>query len=289
MVYLEQLERTLLNKSSDRELSLYRFLEDKKHTFIAKQNDLEDALCSKALNGECATNELSELKKIKPFKGFHYSNNLITLVAASLVSKETESVYISEFLNSHSYRDMYIIGKALDRTFELNPIPNNAIDDLAKKILSNEIVNQDDLAKCIAQVTDLLDLFVVKQAISLSFLQYEKTVNMPLYKQLRIINQKITKRLNLFFAVTGSLVFCWFLTLITPYIVNYATTNWDQLEPLAYLLDKLLLAIGFFGAFKFINSEKAKKGVTKYFFSICYLLLGIKYSELTNIEQVLKK
>jgi hypothetical protein len=289
MVYLEHLERTLLNKSSDRELSLYRFLEGKKHTFVAKQNDLEDALCSKALSGEHATNELAELKKIKPFKGFHYSNNLITLVAASLTSKETESVYITEYLHSHSCRDLYLIGKALNKTFELKPIPHNVVDEVAEKILNNEIINQDDIAKCITQITDLFDMFVVKQAISLSSLQYEKSIKIPLYEQLRVINLKITKRLDLFFVLIGSLIFCWLLTFITPYIVTYATKNWDILEPLAYLLDKVLLVIGFLGAYNFINSVKAKDNVTKNFFSVCYLLLGVKYSELTNINKGLKK
>lgn len=42
MVHLEQLERSLLNKSSDRELALYRFLEGRKHSFLAKPNDVED-------------------------------------------------------------------------------------------------------------------------------------------------------------------------------------------------------------------------------------------------------
>ncbi|MDP5141605.1 hypothetical protein ORJ00_02480 [Rheinheimera baltica] len=288
MVHIEQIERTLLNKSSDRELALFRFLEGKRHSFKAKPNDLEDELCSKAFSCEDAISELEELKKIKPFKGFHYSNNLITLIAASLTSEESESSNVYKYLNLHSCRDLLIFSKALNKEFNLDLKPNTTVDSVAKKILNNELITQNDIGNCVTKITDLFDLFVVKQAVSLIWSQYEKSESIDIYKKISVINEKMIKRLNLLFTVIGSLAICWLLTYISPYVVDYATKHWDSLEPIAYLLDKALLLIGFLGAYKFINSEKAKNSITKYYFSFFYRLLGVSYSELTSLNHNLK-
>lgn len=288
MVHLEQLERSLLNKSSDRELALYRFLEGRKHSFLAKPNDVEDELCAKAFALADASTELARLQKIKPFKGFHYSNNLITQIAAAIVSEESESSNISNYLNSHSYRDLYLFNQALNKRFEVKLIAVNSIDKLAHQLLERNYIKQEDIGNCVTEIRDLFDLFIVKQALALSFLQHNQSENLNAYKRLSVIQQKITNRLNLFFTILGSLFFCWLLTFVTPYIVTYATNNWDELEPLAYLLDKALLMIGFLGAYKFINSEKAKQTAIRHFYSICYLPLGVKYDELTSLKKELK-
>lgn len=289
MVHLEQLERSLLNQSSDRELALYRFLEGRVHSFVAKHSDIEDKLCSKAFASKDATIELTKLQKMKPFKGFHYSNNLITQIAAAIVSKESESSNISNYLSSHSFRDLYVFNQALGKTFQFDLVANNSIDRLAQKLISKDKIHQEDIANCVIEIKDLFDLFIVKQAIALSCLQHNQSENLNTYKQLSIIQRKLTNRLNLIFTILGSLLFCWLLTFITPYIVTYATKNWDELEPLAYLLDKTLLFIGFLGAYKFINSDKAKKTAIRHFYSVCYRPLGVKYDELTSLNNELKE
>ncbi|MBO1271661.1 hypothetical protein J3L11_08405 [Shewanella sp. 4t3-1-2LB] len=288
MVYLEQLECSLLNQSSDRELALYRFLEGRVHSFVPKPNDLEDELCSKVFASEDAEIELTKLQRMKPFKGFHYSNNLITQIAAAIVSEEREKSNIASYLNSHSFRDLYVFNHALSKDFYLELKANNSIDRLAQKLLTKDKINKDDIGNCVTEINDLFDLFIVKQAIALSCLQYNQSENINTYKQLGIIQRKLTNRLNLFFSILGSLLFCWFLTLITPYIVTYATKNWNILEPLAYLLDKILLIVGFFGAFTFIKSDTAKKTFMRHFYSLCYRSLGINYNELTSLNNELK-
>lgn len=285
---LEQLERSLLSKSPDRELALYRFLEGKTHSFTAKPNDLEDKLCSKAFASENAEIELATLQDIKPFKGFHYSNNLITQIAAAIVSEESESSNISNYLSSHSYRDLYIFHQALSKVFQIELVAKNSIDRLAKKLIYKDKIKQEDIGSCITEIKDLFDFYIVKHALALSYLQHNQTENIDTYKQISIIQQKLTKRLNFLFTFFGIALFCWLLSLITPYIVTYATKNWDWLEPLAYLLDKTLIFIGFIGAIKFFNSEKAKKTVIRYFFSACYFTLGVKYEELTSLSDELK-
>ncbi|MEL4238305.1 hypothetical protein [Shewanella xiamenensis] len=289
MVYLEQIEREILNKSSDRELALYRFLEGKKHSFIANKNDLEDELCSKVFSSENAQNELMKLRKLKPFKGFHYTTNLITLLAASIVSKEDETININQYLKSHSYRDLFIFTKALDEDFNTEPEINNSIDHLAKKILKKEKIYQDDISKCITNIHDLLDIFVVKQAITLQTLQYYHNENLETYKELNKIFQVITKKINLFFTILGSIVIALTLSLFFPLIIDYATKNWDFLEPLAYLLDKTIFLIAFLGAFKLLKFEKAKKISIKYYYSTCYRLLGVNYDVLDNLNKNLEQ
>ena len=288
MVHLEQLERSILNKSSDRELALYRFLEGKVHSFVPKPNDPEDELCSKAFASEDAAIELSKLQKIKPFKGFHYSNNLITQIAAAMVSEESESSNVASYLRAHSFRDLYVFNHALSKAFQFDLMANNSIDRLAQKLIGKDKINQEDIGNCITEIKDLFDLFIVKQAIALSYLQHNQSENLNTYKQLSVIHRQLISRINLFFAILGGLLFCWLLTFITPYIVTYATKNWDELEPLAYLLDKALLLISFLGFYKFINSDKAKTTAIRHFYSVCYRLLGVKYDELTSLNNELQ-
>lgn len=45
---------------------------------------------------------------------------------------------------------------------------------------------------------------------------------------------------------------------------------------------------GFFGAYKFINSDKAKTTAIRHFYLVCYRLLGVKYDELTSLNNELQ-
>lgn len=60
------------------------------------------------------------------------------------------------------------------------------------------------------------------------------------------------------------------------------------MELLVYLLDKVLLIVGFFGVFKFINFDIVKIIVMRYFYLMCYRMLGINYDELMFLNSELK-
>lgn len=277
----------LLHKSSDRELALFRFLEGKIHSFNAKSNDPEAELCSKAFSGADATHELDKLKKIKPFKGFHYSNNLITLIAASLACAESEYSNVLKYVQTHSYRDLFIVNKALNRNLNVVAISTSSVDDLARKLTENEEVTEDDVRNCISQTADLFDLFVVKQAIAKIWTQYEESHKVHALRRINTINDKIIGRLNILFKLIGGLIILWIFTYISPYIVGFVIKHWDMLEPIAYLLDKVILILSAFSYYKFINSEQAKMNIAKYYFTLCYWMLGTNYSEFISLKHEL--
>ena len=289
MVYLKQIEAELLNKASDRELALYRFLEGKTHTFIAHENDKEGALCSLSFGNHEGVIELQKLRNTKPIKGMHYSNNMTVLVAAANIDLENELENLEKYIGSHSYRDLFIINTALKSNFSTSIENVESIDQLAQKLLAKTDFSESDIAASLTNIHDLYDLFVVKSAIARVSLIIEGNLDIPRYEQLLKLTSRISHRISSLSYLVLSLVIIVVTYYTLPPIIFYIMNNWDKLEPIAWLLG---ISVAVLAALGLVLSEKIKLlfiGLKRLTLKVGYWCFGVCNREFISLLDELEK
>lgn len=289
MVYLNKLESELLSKASDRELSLYRFLEGRTHTFVPHENDKAGLLCSLSFGENGGQRELQKLRSDKPVKGMHYSNNMTVLIAAANIDRDNELENLGSYVESHSYRDLFIINKALDSNFSKSINDALGVDLLAKKLMLDDQLREEDIANSLTKVDDLYDFFVLRTAVARLAHISEKELGLPNYQELYNLTVKFSSRLD---SLSLSILLLTFLIIAyytVPPFVSYIVENWDTLEPIAWLLG---LAVALLAALGFVLSEKVKKvyiRTKQLSLRAGYWLFGIDYRKFTSLLEDLKK
>lgn len=289
MVYLKDLESRLLSTSSERDLSLYRFLNGRRHSIHVASNDIESELCFNAFvegNGDVA---LSKLRKVKPFKGFHYTSNFVLLIAAAKIDIVGEEQNIRSFLSNHGYKEQLVINSALGTNYRIASKMDREIDVLANLVEENKSINEEDIQKCLSTIGDIYDLFIVEKAIARSIFQSNEDKKLCYYKELLKVQKHALKRIELASFVSLFLVFSYLVYLVVPTLVGLVVKNWDTLEPIAYIIDKIgiviLLVTGVVLATK-VKSIKKKMRV--FVLSKVYRVLGVDYSEYKKLINIIE-
>lgn len=250
MVYLKELESKLLSEASDKELMLYRFLKGQKHTLKQKDNDLQTSVCVNAFVTGQGQEELKNLRKIKPFKGLHYTNNLEMLVAASLIEIDSELANIETFLRKRSPKECFLINSALKKDFCIVKEPTNEIEKLACKLIRNEAVEIKNIQYSINVVSDLYDYFILETAITKFNLDLSFENKRQEYEEFYVFGNAAITRIEKVFLVAFYGVLLFGSILVAPIIAKPIMANWDMLEPIAYMTDKIVMfALAFTGFF----------------------------------------
>jgi len=287
VVYLKDVEDRLISTSSERDLSLYRFLNGGKHSIPVAPNDIESEVCFNAFvdgNGEVP---LAKLRKVKPFRGLHYTTNFVLLIAAAKIDADGEEENIKAYLSTHSYKEQVIINCALGTKYRISTKMDNPIEILAYCIEENKNINEVDIQKCLTSIGDLYDLFILEKAISRSILRANEEKNVYSYKSLVKIQKKALKRVEFVSFTTLFIIFSYIVYLVVPTIVGIMVRNWDTLEPIAYIIDKTVIAIILITGVVLATKVKSIKNLIKGFFlNIIYRLFGIDYPE---YQKLLKK
>ena len=290
MVYLTDVENRLLSSASDRDLSLYRFMNGRKHTIHVPPNDIESELCRDAFVDDVNGTALIKLRKIKPFKGLHYSKNIVLLIAAAKIDLEGERENIESFLKIHAYKEQLIINSSLGTDFKISTIEKSNIDKLAAKIENNEIINEYDIQQCISTITDIYDFFIVNVGITKIILNTEKQDNLSSYKELSTINTKAFKRIEIFSLTIFYCLLIYAAYLIAPRFITFVINNWDTLEPIAYLLDKFVLALLLILGVVLVTKVKSLKAkIKQVVFQMTFGLLGVNYANYQKVIKSLEK
>lgn len=287
MVYLNEIRNGLIASSSERDVSLYEFLHGRKHSIRSAPSDIEGELCSKALVGENGREALEKLRKIKPFKGFHYSNNLVLLVSAAISDMDGEEDNVKNYLASHGHKDQLIINHALGKNYQIAKSTGVTIDILSRKIERNEVLVEADIKSGISSIVDLYDLYVVESAIAKSVLQSNEIAKIPSYKLLVTMQHKALQRLEKLSFVFLGLIALYGLYLVTPALTNKIVKHWDVLEPLTYILDKVILFVVLVSGVVFTSIVKStKKYIKNVVLTVLYSILGLNYSRYKELDKL---
>ncbi|MEW8029667.1 MAG: hypothetical protein AB2806_18245 [Candidatus Thiodiazotropha sp.] len=280
MVHLKDLESRLISTSSERDLTLFSFLNGRRHSIQVAPNDLESELCYDAFvegDGDIA---LSKLRKIKPFKGLHYTNNFVLLIAAAKIDLNGEEDNIISYLSKHGYKEQLIINYALGTDYDIANQINGPIDSLANRIEKGQKINKTDIQQCLSLIDDLYDLFILEKGIIQSIFQENEEKNLPSYILLVDTQRKALKRIELVSFTLLFLAFSYVTYLIVPSIITNVVKHWDTLEPIAYIIDKTVIVILLItGVVVATKVKSIKKKLRDLILAIVYKLLGISYPD----------
>ena len=289
MVYLKDLESRLLVTSSERDLSLYRFLNGRKHSIHVTPNDIESELCFNAFVDGNGDLPLEKLRKVKPFKGLHYTNNFVLLIAAAKVDVDGEKDNIKKYLSSHGHKEQLVINSALGTNYRKATKLDTPIDILANLIEENKNINEEDIQKCLSSIADIYDLFVLEKAIARSIFQSNEEQNINTYKSIVLVQKTALRRVELMVFVSLFLIFSYLIYLIVPTAVSSVVNNWDTLEPIAYIIDKAVMAVFLITGVVLATQVKYIKNKIKGFIlSKVYRVFGVDYSEYLKLTNILE-
>jgi len=289
MVYLKDMESKLLQTSSERDISLYRFLHGQKHSLHVAQNDIESELCFNAFVDGSGDLPLAKLKKVKPFKGFHYTNNFVLLIAAAKVDADGEEDNIKNYLSSHGHKEQLVINSALGTSYRLATKLDTPIDILANLVEENKNINEEDIQNCLSCTSDIYDYFVLEKGVSRSIFQSNEEKNCKAYKSIFLLQKNALRRVELGAFVLLFLIFSYLIYLVVPTTVGLVVNNWDTLEPIAYIIDKAVIALLLFTGVVLATRVKAiKNRIGRFILHKVYWVLGVDHSEYQKLTDTIE-
>ncbi|MBQ0726847.1 MAG: hypothetical protein KBT77_05805 [Thalassolituus oleivorans] len=251
MVYLDELESSLVEKANELELALYRFLEGDKYDFSFSEDNAVMKLCHSSYVSlqKSASKDIAVVRESKAIAGIHYTNNDAQLLAMAIQDLSGERSNVVKYLSCHGVKYQYIFERVLDLKFDslLGSI-DDSIDVLSRKMILDHEIEESDLCKAISSITSLIELFIYKKAFSNRYIDIEDRVMDKIKTDVETSFRKeawiVTNRIFtvvLIFLITILFYYAWsFLVRVLDYILS----NWDALEPMTWILG--VLSTGFF-------------------------------------------
>lgn len=233
-------ETILFEQSSSKEISFYSYLTKKNYNKneLSHNGEVEKVCLSAFGNTKLdVTKEISQGLKAKPVKGFHFSTNIISLIAYSLKSNEIKDKYLTSFFNNSSLTNQFIITQIFDNySISQSKEKETVFDQLINEITINKDFTKSEsiILQAFQQVTDLIELFVVRFAYEQIILQHPNT-NIEIkhnelsenFNQLIFsTKRKINRNVNLIVIVFGVV-----LIPAIPYLIKLKWDDWE-LEPI---------------------------------------------------------
>lgn len=289
MVYLKALESKLLQISSEWDITLYRFLHGQKHSLNVAKNDIETELCFNAFVDGNGDLPLSKLKKVKPFKGLHYTNNFVLLIAAAKVDPNGEEVNVRNYLSDHGYKEQLIINTALGKSYRITSKLDTPIDTLANLIEENKHIKEEDIQNCLTCASDIYDYFIIEKGVARRVFQLNEEINLETYKSIVLMQKRALRRVEFavyFFIV---LIFLYLLYLVIPTAIGSVVDNWSILEPYAFLIEKIgTIILIIMGVVLTTLVKTIKDSIKRLILRIMYWILGVKHSEYQKLKDIIK-
>lgn len=242
MFILDEISRKeviLFEQSSSKEVLFYSYLTKKNcNKNVLFHNGEVDNVCLSAFGNSQldVTKEISQGLKTKPVKGFHFSTNIISLIAYSLKSDEIKDKYLNSFFNNSSLTNQFIITQIFDNySISQSKEKETVFDQLINEIAINKDFTKSEsiILQAFQQVTDLIELFVVRFAYEQIILQHPNTNIEIKYNELSenfnqlILSTKLKINRNVNLIVIGLGVI---LIPAIPYLIKLKWDDWE-LEP----------------------------------------------------------
>ena len=242
MFILDEISRKeviLFEQSSSKEVLFYSYLTKKNcNKNSLSHNGEVDKVCLSAFGNSQldVTKEISQGLKTKPVKGFHFSTNIISLIAYSLKSEDIKNEYLTSFFSTSSLTQQFVIKQVFDN-FSVSQLKESEtiFDQLINEIVINKDFEKGEsiILQAFQQVTDLIELFVVRYSYERIILQHPNSDIEVKYNELsenfiQLIfstKRKINRNVNLIVIGFGVI-----LIPAIPYLIKLKWDDWE-LEP----------------------------------------------------------
>lgn len=242
MFILDEISRKeviLFEQSSSKEVLFYSYLTKKNcNKNVLSHNGEVDKVCLSAFGNSQldVTKEISQGLKTKPVKGFHFSTNIISLIAYSLKSEDIKNEYLTSFFSTSSLTQQFVIKQVFDN-FSVSQLKESEtiFDQLINEIVINKDFEKGEsiILQAFQQVTDLIELFVVRYSYEQIILQHPNSDIEVKYNELSknfiqlIFSTKRKINRNVNFIIIG---FGVILIPAIPYLIKLKWDDWE-LEP----------------------------------------------------------
>jgi len=232
-------EAQLFEQSSSKEILFYSYLTNKDHNSneISHDGEIEKVCISAFGNSNIdVTKEITQGLNTQPVKGFHFSTNIISLIAYSLKSEEIKAKYLTSFFNNTSLANQFIITKIFSSYTLLSKNLNKTIFD---QLINNFVVNKNFeggeklILEAFQKASDLIELFIVRYSYEQIILQhpnskielYFNELSENLIQLISATKRKINRNVNLVVILFGVI-----LIPAIPYLIKLRWDEWE-LEP----------------------------------------------------------
>lgn len=245
---LKTMKDSIYNDSSHKEQAFYQFLVgESENGYTDRSSYLEPIYSIILMTDNPITKELIEKhRETQPIGGFHYSTNLIELVAMAMDDIEQERDNLQIYCQDHSTKDFYIINSLFPNVIPYPPEPQGSIDQIAKHLYEGSFPSDNWrslILKALYETSDLVDFYIVEKGV-------EKALDdSPIVHKVDDILQvrnvcfrfvQITESIVKFTIwIVYVLIVCYVLVWLIPNIIKY----WDQLEPLIFIFQIIFFII----------------------------------------------
>lgn len=242
MFFLDEISKKeiiLFEQSSSKEVMFYSYLTKKNYnkTSLNHNGEVEKICLSAFTNSQLdVTKEISQGLKTKPVKGFHFSTNIISLIAYSMKSDEIKDKYLTSLFINSSLSNQFIITQIFDNySISQSKEKETVFDQLINEITINKDFTKSEsiILQAFQQVTDLIELFVVRFAYEQIILHHPNT-------NIEIKYNELSENFNLLISSTKrninrnvNLIVIGFGVILIPAIPYLIKLKWDdwELEP----------------------------------------------------------
>jgi hypothetical protein len=163
------------------------------------------------------------------------------------------------------------------------------IDILANLVEENKNINEEDIQNCLSCTSDIYDYFVLEKGVSRSIIQSNEEKNFKAYKSIVLLQKNALRRVELGAFVLLFLIFSYLIYLVVPTTVGLVVNNWDTLEPIAYIIDKAVMALLLIAGVVLATRVKAiKNRIGRFILHKVYWVLGVDHSEYQKLSDTIE-
>lgn len=244
-------ESDILDRSSVREKLFYYFLTDKKlNSSINIPEGEIDKVCYAAFADSRidVSKELQRSLNAAPVKGLHFSNNLLSLTAFSIISEEARKKFLNSYFTDCSLAHQFILTKVFpELSLSTSPKLATDFDKLILEVFVNKEYTNGELLLIsgLEKVNDLLELYILRASYFEIIKVHPNTETSNNLKELAFSFQMIIdaskRRIDSYVNVT-ILIVAFSLIFGIPYFISKKWAAWD-LEP---YITGIQISIGIF-------------------------------------------
>ncbi len=247
---LKSLTQKLKAKASPKELAFFQFLVNTPPPYPNDKtlSEQEQVVFAAFCSGSPDKGELADkLRGTKPIRGIHYSNNLIELAAFAKFDLDKEIENLKSYAPNHSTRDYFVLKKLFPDVPIYPPEPNDAVDKVAFKLLTNALSFGDKatLSEAIQASEDLLDVYVINESY-LHLLDLQPTTQYR--RDLSVLTSqlaRVIKRVDAATRIILTIGIGYLLFRLYRWFIPIIYRSWNEAEPIAAIIDYVLRGIEF--------------------------------------------
>lgn len=239
---IQEKKKRLEKSASEKDQVFFRYLNGEK-IIIPDTEGIPDILkvCYSAFSeSNSQTDLVKEVQRTQPVReGFHYSNNLVELIAVAKHDFEKEESNLQKYIDSHNAKEAYLINKIFPEIKCKTPLKiDTTIDQLVNDILvkNNLTDGEEKILRALKDANDLLDMYVIEEALKVCYQLHPSTKDKEDVKYLLSFYLRLHKLLHTVFSVIFYLLLVITLVYGTYRLAPYVASNWAILEPYLFVI-----------------------------------------------------